>query len=100
MEESATSRASTYLNFGRSSEQTCMVYKRVFGTEFSASIFRFKDIPSGPDQPPVPEADKEPVVRGHAVSTWVHSDNKLRIRANPLLICREVEKGGCYGTSI
>lgn len=67
-------RVSTYLNFARSTEDAFMFYKSVFGTEFSAPIARFKDIPPQPDQPPLAEADKNlvmhvelPILAGHVL---------------------------------
>ncbi len=67
-------RVSTYLNFVRSTEEAFMFYKSIFGTEFSAPIVRFKDIPPQPDQPPVAEADKNlvmhvelPILAGHVI---------------------------------
>lgn len=67
-------RVSTYLNFPRETETAFTFYKSVFGTEFSAPIARFKDIPPQPDQPPLPEADKNlvmhvalPILGGHVL---------------------------------
>lgn len=67
-------RVSTYLNFPRETEAAFMFYKSVFGTEFSAPIARFKDIPPQPDQPPLAEADKNlvmhvalPILGGHVL---------------------------------
>ena len=51
-------RVSTYLNFPRTTEEAFSFYKTVFGTEFSAPIARFRDIPAQPGQPPLPEADR------------------------------------------
>ena len=68
------SRASTYLNFPRTTEDAFSFYKSVFKTEFSAPIARFKDIPPHPGQPPLAEADKNlvmhvelPVLGGHVL---------------------------------
>jgi PhnB protein len=58
LEETAMARVSIYLNFPRSTEDAFNFYKSVFGTQFAAPIVRFKDIPSGPGQPPLNEADK------------------------------------------
>ena len=55
-------RVSTYLNFPRSTEAAFLFYKSVFGTEFSAPIHRFSEIPPSPDQPPLAEADKSLVM--------------------------------------
>ena len=67
-------RVSTYLNFPRSTEDAFSFYRSVFGTEFSAPIARFKDIPPHPDQPPLADADKNlvvhvelPVLGGHVL---------------------------------
>jgi PhnB protein len=64
---------STYLNFNRNTEQAFEFYRAVFGTEFQAPGFmRYTDMPPGPDQPPLPEADKHlvmhvslPILGGH-----------------------------------
>lgn len=67
-------RVSTYLNFSRSTEAAFTFYKSVFGTDFSAPIARFKDIPPQPDQPPLADTDKElvmhvalPILGGHVL---------------------------------
>lgn len=65
---------STYLNFPRSTEAAFTFYKTVFGTEFSAPIARFKDIPPQPGQPPLAEVDQNlvmhvalPILGGHVL---------------------------------
>lgn len=62
----------TYLNFSRNTEEAFNFYKSVFGGEFKGGIMRFSDIPSSPDMPPLPEADKNlvmhvalPILGGH-----------------------------------
>src|SRR5258708_10323743 len=67
-------RVSTYPNFARSTEEASLFYKSVFGTEFSAPIARFRDVPSQPGQPPMAEADKNlvmhvalPILGGHVL---------------------------------
>jgi PhnB protein len=67
-------RVSTYLNFPRSTEEAFRFYKSVFGTEFASPIARFSDIPAHPDQPPLPEADRQlvmhielPILDGHVL---------------------------------
>ncbi len=67
-------RVSTYLNFPRSTEDAFLFYKSVFRTEFSAPIARFCDIPAGPGQPPLAEADRNlvmhielPILGGHVL---------------------------------
>lgn len=67
-------RVSTYLNFPRSTEAAFLFYKAVFGSGFSGPILRFGDIPACPDQPPLPEADRNlvmhvelPILGGHVL---------------------------------
>jgi PhnB protein len=67
-------RVSTYLNFPRTTEAAFLFYKSVFGTEFTAPIARFRDIPASPDQPPPAEGDKDlvmhvelPILGGHVL---------------------------------
>jgi len=67
-------RVSTYLNFPRTTEAAFLFYKSVFGTEFTAPIARFRDIPASPDQPPLAEGDKDlvmhvelPILGGHVL---------------------------------
>jgi PhnB protein len=67
-------RVSTYLNFPRTTEEAFRFYKSVFGTEYLAPIARFKDIPSNPGQPSLPEADLNlvmhvelPILAGHVL---------------------------------
>src|SRR5580692_6993633 len=50
-----------YLNFQGNAEEAFNHYKKVFGTEFSNPLVRFKDAPSGPGAPPLPEADQNKV---------------------------------------
>jgi PhnB protein len=68
------SRVSTYLNFPRTTEQAFQFYRTVFGTEFTQPIHRFSEIPPSPDQPPLPDADKNlvmhvelPILGGHVL---------------------------------
>ena len=65
-------RVSTYLNFPRSTEAAFVFYKAVFGGEFASPIMRFGDIPAGPGQPPLADADRMlvmhvalPILGGH-----------------------------------
>jgi PhnB protein len=65
-------RVSTYLNFGRNTEEVFNFYKSVFGTEFNGPIARFKDIALGKNTPPMPDSVKElvmhmelPITGGH-----------------------------------
>lgn len=67
-------RVSTYLNFPRSTEDAFMFYRKVFESEFSAPVHRFKDMPPAPDQPPIAEADRNlvmhvalPILGGHVL---------------------------------
>jgi PhnB protein len=66
------SKVSTYLNFGRNTEEAFNFYKSAFGTEFSGQIARFGDIPPSENTPPLPEEDKKlimhialPILNGH-----------------------------------
>lgn len=65
-------RVSTYLNFPRSTAAAFSFYKSVFGTEFTAPIMRYRDVPPQPGQPPLAEADRDlvvhvalPILAGH-----------------------------------
>lgn len=65
-------KVSTYLNFPRTTEAAFTFYKSVFGTEYSAPIGRFRDIPPQPGQPPLSAADLDlvmhvalPILGGH-----------------------------------
>lgn len=66
---------STYLNFGRNTEEAFNFYKSVFGTEFLGEGFmRFSDIPPSESMPPLPETDKNlvmhvslPILGGHII---------------------------------
>lgn len=67
-------KVSTYLNFGRSTEEAFLFYRSVFKTEFSSPIHRFSEVPQSPDQPPLAEADKNlvmhielPILGGHVL---------------------------------
>jgi PhnB protein len=67
-------RVSTYLNFPRSTEAAFRFYRSAFGTELTAPIARFSDIPPQPDQPPLAEADRDlvmhvelPILGGHVL---------------------------------
>jgi PhnB protein len=67
-------RVSTYLNFPRSTEEAFLFYKTVFGTEFAGPIAKFRDMPAQPDQPELPDADKDlvlhvalPILGGHVL---------------------------------
>jgi PhnB protein len=53
---------SIYLNFNGNAEEAFNHYKKVFRSEFSNPIMRFKDAPPRPDAPPMPEADKNKVM--------------------------------------
>jgi PhnB protein len=62
----------TYLNFARNTEEAFNFYRSAFGTEFSAPISRFGEIPPQEGMPPMADADKNlvmhielPIVGGH-----------------------------------
>ena len=52
---------SIYLSFKGNAEEAFNHYKKVFGTEFSGPVIRFKDSPSNPGAPPLAETDKNKV---------------------------------------
>lgn len=66
---------STYLNFGKSTEEAFNFYKSVFGGEFSGGgIARFGDFPAPEGMPPLAEEDKNlimhielPILGGHVL---------------------------------
>lgn len=67
-------RVSTYLNFPRETEQAFEFYKLVFGTQYAGPIMRFGQVPSGPGQPPMADADQNlvmhvelPILGGHVL---------------------------------
>lgn len=67
-------RVSTYLNFPRSTEAAFLFYRSVFQTEFSVPIASYQDIPADPNQPPLPDDDKNlvmhvelPILAGHVL---------------------------------
>jgi PhnB protein len=69
------SRASTYLNFPRNTEEVFNFYKSVFGGEFSGGgIDRFRDIPASEGMPSFAEAELDlimhielPILGGHVL---------------------------------
>ena len=62
---------STYLNFGRNTEEAFNFYKSIFGGEFEGGIARFKDIPPQDGMPPLADADKDLVM--HIALKILHS---------------------------
>ncbi len=55
-------RTSVYLNFMGETEAAFEFYRRVFGTEYTASLQRMRDMPAGPGQPPLPEHEQDKVL--------------------------------------
>ena len=55
-------RVSTYLNFGRETEQAFNFYKSVFGTEFVGEVNRMGIMPPVEGQPPLSDDDKNLVL--------------------------------------
>ena len=53
---------SIYLNFAGNAEEAFNHYKKVFRTEFSNPLMRFKDMPPQDGGQPLPEADKDKVM--------------------------------------
>ena len=67
-------RVSTYLNFGRNTEDAFNFYRSVFGTEFNGPINRFGGMPVSEGTPPVPDNIKDlvlhielPITGGHVL---------------------------------
>ena len=65
-------KVSTYLNFPGNAGEAFHFYKSVFGGDFKGEIVRFKDLPESPDQPQIPDDEKElimhielPITGGH-----------------------------------
>lgn len=55
-------RVTTYLNFPGNTEEAMTFYRSVFRSEFVKGIQRFRDIPAGPDSPPVMPEIKDMVL--------------------------------------
>lgn len=67
-------RVSTYLNFARETEAAFAFYRSVFGTDYEGPLVRYSEMPPQPDQPPLPEADRDlvlhvalPILGGHVL---------------------------------
>ncbi|MBL8121966.1 VOC family protein [Candidatus Saccharibacteria bacterium] len=56
------SRVSVYLNFMGKTEEAFLFYKSVFKTEFVSPIQRMGDVPADPNQPPLPDDEKNLVM--------------------------------------
>lgn len=68
------SKVSTYLNFRGNAEEVFNFYKSVFGGDFINGVLRFKDIPESPEQPEIPDDEKDlimhielPITGGHVL---------------------------------
>lgn len=82
-------RTSTYLNFGRNTEEAFNFYKQVFGTEFLNPISRMGDVPPDPGQPPISDEDKTlvmnvalPILGGH-VLMGTDAPESMGFKLNP-----------------
>jgi PhnB protein len=68
-------KVSTYLNFSRNTEEAFILYKSVFGGQFTGQgIMRMGEAPPSPGAPPLSEADKKlvmhvelPITGGHVL---------------------------------
>lgn len=67
-------RVSTYLNFNGNAEEAFEFYRKVFGTEYLAPIYRMGDIPADPNGPTLSEAEEQmvmhvelPILAGHVM---------------------------------
>jgi len=65
-------RVSTYLNFMGTTEEAFNFYKSVFGGEFT-TFQRMGEIPAMPDQPPLPEQDKNKVMHVELATLGGHA---------------------------
>jgi PhnB protein len=68
------SRVSTYLNFMGNTEEAFLLYRSIFGTQFTGEISRMGDMPSGPGAPALSDAEKNmvahvelPILAGHVL---------------------------------
>lgn len=67
------SRVSTYLNFGRNTEEAFLFYQSIFGGEFTrGGIARFKDIPPTDGMPPMAAEDLNLVMHVELAITGGH----------------------------
>jgi len=55
-------RTSIYLNFMGQTEEAFNFYRQVFGTEFTSPLQRMGEIPADPNQPPLPEEEKNRIM--------------------------------------
>lgn len=67
-------RVSTYLNFGRNTEQVFEFYRSVFGGEFTVDISRMGDATPAENMPEISDEDKKlvmhvelPILGGHVL---------------------------------
>lgn len=81
---------STYLNFADNTEEVFEFYKSVFGTEFTAPISRFGDIPPQDGVPPLTDAQKNLVMHVELPITGGH---RLRGTDAPTFMGFTVNKG-------
>lgn len=65
-------RVSTYLNFPGTTEEAFLFYRSVFGGDFNGPIHRMGEAPPAPDQPPLPEADRQRVMHIELPLMGVH----------------------------
>jgi PhnB protein len=82
-------RVSTYLNFGRNTEEAFNFYRSVFGTEFNGPMARFKDIPPQEGMPPMPDSVMNlvmhielPITGGH-VLMGTDAPEEMGFKMNP-----------------
>lgn len=68
------SRVSTYLNFMGNTEEAFDFYRSVFGTDYTAPIFRMGDMTSQPGAPELSDAERKmvghvelPILAGHVL---------------------------------
>lgn len=68
------SRVNTYLNFMGDTEEAFNFYSSIFGTELSAPLSRFSDVPADPNMPALSEEERGkvmhvalPILAGHVI---------------------------------
>ena len=89
------SRVSTYLNFMGEAEEAFAFYGAVFGTEPSAPLMRFGDLPDDPNGPRLPDEELDlvlhvelPILAGHvlmATDMLASAGHELRVGNNTTL---------------
>lgn len=56
------SQTNIYLNFQGNAEEAFNTYKKIFGTDWAAPIYRMGDMPAAPGMPALPDSEKNKVM--------------------------------------